>query len=85
MNTIIGPALVGMSPAEQQQIDDKMGSPEMKQSQGKRSSQFNFLLQNDFNMKPTSKWTNKRDNHQQYVTDLSKGDIRMEQEKAKTI
>ena len=24
MNTIIGPALVGMSPAEQQQIDDKM-------------------------------------------------------------
>ena len=56
-----------------------MGSPELKPTQGKRSTAFNFLLEEEYNSKPKSKYT--RDNYGQYVTDLSCGDKRLEEDR----
>lgn len=69
-----------------EQIDKDMGSPEMKPSKGKRSSAFNFLLDEEYYKPIESKYTSKkRDNYEQYVTDLSGGDIRLGQERAKIV
>lgn len=53
----------------------------MKQTNNKRSSAFNFLLEEEYNKKPISKYTKSRDNYGQYVTDLSCGDKRLEEDR----
>jgi len=65
-----------------QQIDDKMGSPELRQKKaGRRSDAFDFLLNKEnAPTLPKSRYSMKRDNYEQYVNDLAQGDIELQKE-----